>query len=603
MSLPTLLLLVLVAGIGFIPVWLLRRQGEGRAQDYLVASQHARPEVVRNASVAYALRTVAFGALLLCGAAGESWPAIIASASFGLGVYLIFILRQPLLAFVDDALRRDESMTVHAFIARQHGDDRRVRVLAASLTVVTLAGLCIGEALALAAFLEPMLRGDALAVYSLIAATLLVAALFAMLSGNSGAMHSAQLQLGVLYLGLFGATALFLYLHVSALTPLHPQGALAVLFIAAYSLVLLYYRRTRYVDTDPITTAASHRQSRRKALGTRLLSRFAKILNTLLSVLLILIVVMAVMDFFAAGWSSIMRGSAAALQTGTRAPGVALLALCLMPLLYPLVDVVHWQRLAATRKDVDWNAARGIDDAAALRRIFRLYAIESALTGLFICMLGAIAVMSIETARGTGGVANFVAQLASGEGGVPPFALPLLLLCVLAAALSTMSAMFSASLCTIRYDMLGAVWPKLQPGQERTAGDATEATARRHTLAAGSGLLFAVAAGFVLADAFFRISVTSSTFIAVLFAIGCLQLSFVPLVLGPIVAQRRGGVGAVTPGWALFILGFGVAVVVAAVMLYLVTAADAWLWAAVPACVGSGMLLFAIARAASRPSA
>src|SRR5215467_2134580 len=181
MSLVAFLLLALALLICLIPVWLLRLREPRRAQDYLVASQYTRPEVVRNSSIAYALRMAAFGPLFAWGASGDLWPAIIASASFGLGTYLIYVLRHPLLEFLDDALSSDQSITVHAFLARRHGDDPRVRLLAASLTLFSLLGLLACEALALAAFLRPMLQGSA-AIYLLAMGALLMVVLSAALS-------------------------------------------------------------------------------------------------------------------------------------------------------------------------------------------------------------------------------------------------------------------------------------------------------------------------------------------------------------------------------------------------------------------------------------
>jgi hypothetical protein len=599
MSFVTFLALVLALGICFIPVWLLRRPDHRRAQDYFVSSQYTRPEVIRNSSIAYALRMAAFGPLFACGARGDLWPAIIGSVFFGLGVYLIYILRQPLLEFLDDALSRDRSITVHEFIAQQHGNDPRVRLLAASLTVIALFGLLVGEALGVAAFLKPMLPGSAAAVYLFVFGALLWMVLPAILSGHSGVMHSAQLQLGMLYLGLFGSTALLLYLHVSALTPMPPHGTFGVVFVAVCCVIMLYYRRSRYVDTDPIRRAASNTDPGRESSGARRLSRFEKILNACLSVLIVLIIVIALMELYAAGLPVIMRDSAAALQTGTRVPGTGLIALCLLPLLYPLVDVTNWQSLAAARKDMSSSVEPG-RQSAVLRGVFRIYAVESSLVWLFMCMLGAIAVIAVETPSGADVLQVFVAQLVSEDNGVTALALPLLLICVFAVALSTMSALFSASLCTIRYDILAALWPELAPGQGQAS---KEATATRRTLVASGGLVLALAAAFCVADALLQISFTSSTFLALLFAYCCAQLSFAPLVLGPIVGRARGGFGTVSAGWALVILGFGTASGVFAVTVYLATGTEAWLWAAVPACLGSGVVLFAIARAASRQPA
>jgi hypothetical protein len=56
----------------------------------------------------------------------------------------------------------------------------------------------------------------------------------------------------------------------------------------------------------------------------------------------------------------------------------------------------------------------------------------------------------------------------------------------------------------------------------------------------------------------------------------------------------------VRPGWALAILAAGAASGVAAVIAYFLTGVEAWLWAAVPGCLGTGLLLYAVARAAAR---
>ena len=115
------------------------------------------PGVIQNASIAYALKMATFGPFFAWGASGDLWPAIIAALSFGLGLCLVYILRRPLLAFLDNALGRDQSITVHEFLARQYGNDPRVRLLAAGLTIFALAGLILAESIALAAVLKPVL--------------------------------------------------------------------------------------------------------------------------------------------------------------------------------------------------------------------------------------------------------------------------------------------------------------------------------------------------------------------------------------------------------------------------------------------------------------
>src|SRR5262245_57098837 len=160
---PLVLFLPLVSlAIYLIPIYLLRRKTYARVQDYFVSSEHTPPGVIRNSSIAFALKMSKFGPFFVWGARGDFWPAITYSAFFGLGVCLIYILRRPMLAFMESALHGDRSITVHDFIARQHGNDPRVRLLASGLTVFATLALVIGEALVLATFLKPILSDNTL---------------------------------------------------------------------------------------------------------------------------------------------------------------------------------------------------------------------------------------------------------------------------------------------------------------------------------------------------------------------------------------------------------------------------------------------------------
>ncbi|TMH25334.1 MAG: hypothetical protein E6H66_26215 [Betaproteobacteria bacterium] len=591
MSLTALVPLLLSLGICLIPVWLLRHSGRTRAQDYLVASPHTRPEVVRNASIAYALRMVAIGPLFVWGASGELWPAIVVSACFGLGIYLIHVLRRPLLEFLDGALSADESITVHAFIARQHGNDPRVRMVAATLTLFALFCLFVGETLALAAFVRPLVKESATLTYWLVLGGLLVIALSVILSGHSGIMHSSQQQLGMLYLSLFGSTLLLLYLQVSARTPLPSHGTLAVVVAALCSAIVLGYRSSKYIDTGPVRGATASAEP----LCARGLSRFEKILNVLLSILLILIILLAIVELHTAGWPNVMRDSAAALKSATRIPGVGLVALGLLPLFYPLTDITNWLRLAATQKETARVEPR--QRSAVLRGVFGIYAAETSLMLLFMCMFGAIAATAVATKAGSDIPKAFVAQLIAADNAASVVTLTLFLICVFMVALSTMSAMFTACLSTVRYDVLETLWPELAPGNAQAS---TESTARHRSLIASVALVLAAATAFCIADTFSQIDFTGSTFVALLSALCCAQLSFAPLILGAILGRKPGGVRSVSPRWAMIILVSGAVTGVAAVVIYLVTGVEAWLWSASPACLGSGGVLFIIARATSR---
>ena len=80
------------------------------------------------------------------------------------------------------------------------------------------------------------------------------------------------------------------------------------------------------------------------------------------------------------------------------------------------------------------------------------------------------------------------------------------------------------------------------------------------------------------------------------------HVGFVPLVLGPLIGRTHGA-GTVGPAWALTILAVGSAVGVGAIAVYLATGHETWLWAAVPATLGAGGLLFALALSFRRTAA
>jgi hypothetical protein len=302
-----------------------------------------------------------------------------------------------------------------------------VRRLAAGLTLYALLGLAAGEALGVAALLAPLASGSPAAVALLALGVLALTVLPAVVAGHSGVMYSAQLQLGLLYFGLFAASAVLLYLHLGTRTALPPHGTLAIVLVAVGAAVMLVYRRSRYVDTEPIG-------------GARALSRFEKILNPCVSVAIVLTIVLALMELYAAGIPAAARDGAAALAAGTRVPAIGLLALCLLPLVYPLVDVASWQNLAAAAHDLGERALDPGRRAAALRATFRTCAAESALAALLLCLFGAIAVVALEVQADGDVVRGVVAQLAAADDDATAVALPLLLVCALAVAASTTSA-------------------------------------------------------------------------------------------------------------------------------------------------------------------
>ncbi len=584
------LALVVFVGISLVPVLLLRRKSYPRAQDYFVSSDHTPPGVIRNSSIAYALKTAAFGPLLLWGASGDLWPAIVSAAFLGLGLALIYVLRRPLLAFFASALRGDGSISINEFVSRQHGGDARVRTLAAALTVLALAGFIVCEIIGVATIAKPML-GSNLGLLVLICAVVGAMALCVVPAGNSGAMYAAQMQLGGLYFGLFGAMVFLVYVQMSSLVTMRPHATLGLVFVIGFCAVLPIFRRARFIDNNVINAPrASANEAPHATSLARRLRTFQSILSVSTAVLAGFVIAFAGIELSAMDVPTLVHDSVAALQAGTHVPILGLIALALLALCGQVVDLTNWQRIAAFAKDLDASAVEPSPWSKAFRKFFLAYAIETPFAWLFMCAFGAVIAASIEVTDGADVVQSFAALLISQENSFSDTVLVMLFIAILAMALSTMTALFSATLATLRYDLL----PGLRP---RERGAADEAKATQHALAEGGGLCLAILiAAYVLES--LGITLTSVGFLALVIAFGSIELAFVPLVLGPFISYGRegSGAGSVPAGWALAILGAGAAAGVAAVLVYFATGRELWLWSAVPACLVTGAVLFALAR-------
>jgi hypothetical protein len=595
MSLLALVPAALCLGLCLIPAWLLRRAKYARVQDYFIASERTPPAVIQNASVACSLWMATLGPFFGWGATGNFWPSLVAAVCFPLGLSVMSCVRAPLLAFFCDALIHDRSVTIHQFIAQRHGNDSRLRLVAAALTVVALAALAIGAAFALARSLAAGL--DATVPTSVLALFMLIlAGGYALIAGNTGVLRSTQLQLGMIYFGLIGAAALLLYELISDLTQLPPFGVFGIVFVAAFCSVLVGYRRSRYVDTSPIRKtfdAADPVAAAREPLSARLLVRFEKIFNVSISILAVFAVVVALMGLSAIGWSNVARDLVAAIGRGADISGLALVAVCLLLLFYPLVDATNWQRIAALEKDVDEIASPAEARSAGLLKLLRRYGVECALVFAFTAALGSLAVATLGPSSPMSGLDDVFLQLAAGQNLVEVIAGAFMLIGLLAIVLSAMSALLSASLCALRYDVV----PLLIAGPPSTGSPVTaEARLRRRSVMLGGGIYLIV---FLVAVAAEALQLRSTSTAPLLFAVAGTQLSYVPLVLGPIIGATGRGFGPVSQGWAMVIICAGFLGTVCAVALSLATADEWWLWAAIPANLGLSVLLYALVQ---RPS-
>jgi hypothetical protein len=596
MSLLALVPAALCLGLCLIPAWLSRGAKYARVQDYFIATEHTPPAVIHNSSVACSLWLAALGPFFGWGATGNFWASLMATVCFPLGLFLMFCVRAPMLAFIEDALIHDRSVTIHKFIAQRHGNDSRLRLLAAALTVVGSAALAIGSAFALARSLAAGL--DAAVPTSIFALCMLVlAGAYALIVGNTGVLRSTQLQLGMIYLGLIGAAALLLYELISDLTQLPPYSIFGIVFVAAFCSVLLGYRRSRYVDTSPIRKtfdAADPVAAGREPLSARLLVRFEKILNVCISILAVFAIVVALMGLSAIGWSSVARDFLAVMGRGADISGLALVAVCLLLLFYPLVDATNWQRIAALEKDAAERASPAGARSKGLMRLFRRQGVECALAFAFTVALGSLAVATMGPSSLTSGLDDVFQQLAAGQNMIEVIAGTFLLIGLLAIVLSAMSALLSSSLCALRYDVV----PLLIAGPPSTGSPVNNDTSLRWcSVVLGGGIYLIV---FLIAVAAEALQVRSTNTAALLFAVAGTQLSYVPLVLGPLIDATSRGFGRVSRGWAMAIICAGFFVTAGAVALSLATADEWWLWAAIPANLGLSVLLFALVQLRSK---
>ena len=304
-----------------------------------------------------------------------------------------------------------------------------------------------------------------------------------------------------------------------------------------------------------------------------------------------LTIALAGMGFFFAGLPAIERSVGAALHTGTHVTSAGLIALIILPLFYPIADVTNWQRIAAAVK----NSASTNNDPQILPdawcRLFGACAVETPLLWLLMWALGALAAAAAtEPSIGLGSLHALVEQLALEQNDATAVALPLLLLCVFAIALSAMASVLSATVCTIRYDILG----------EFGAGLGTPAPARQR-LVLGSSLVLALLMALFILDAW-SISFTSNALLGLTVAICCAQLSFVPLVLGPLVFRSQGGPATVSAPWALAVLCAGAGSAVSGATMHLMTGSEAWPWIAAPASFVSSLVVFCLGRIYGRAS-
>jgi hypothetical protein len=599
----TLVAAVAVLGAFIAPLVLAYRQAGPRVLDASGTANHVAPRVIQNASIIYRLGLVILAPLLAWGISGEVWPAVVYLASVGLGLTLLYVLRWPMLQFLDGALVHDRSTTVHEFVAQRHGNDPCVRALAAALSAFAIYGLIVCVMIGLAIVLRPIFPGGGGVAEVFAVAIFLVVAICALLSGQLGMMYATQLQLGLLYFGLFAATILLLYLQGSAVGAMPLKGIVALALIAIVCAVVHFRRRARYLDTSvnhPGATIGAAVRDREPA-SARLFIRTLKILNSLVGVLamtlIVLATIVAALEFFIGGAHRAVGEGLKALGAGTSVSAVTLASLILLPLFHPIVDIVNWQRIAAFARLRDGGQFKDGEWTAAFKNFGVTYAVEVPLMALFVFLFGAVAGLTLPGVTEGDAMQAFIADLLAQDNSVATAVVSLLVFGLFALAAATIGSLFSAGLSVVCCDIV----PALRPAS-RSAANIAEGSPARSTLIAGLVIGLCVLATFLLADLRSEHTFGIAGLLGAMFGFTSAQMALAPLVLAPLLAGVA-RFGAVTPPWAFAILLVGAAIGVGTTVTGLLFGCESALSWAVPGCFGSTTLLFVIAALASRRAA
>jgi len=403
-------------------------------------------------------------------------------------------------------------------------------------------------------------------------------------------MRSAQVLLGILYFALIGSTLIVLYMLISSAGQMPPQGTFAVTVLVACCAIVLIYRKSRYIDTSGIGSPVSGEATDIELIGARLFRRFSWIVIVLIAVLAATTLVIALIGLYAQGVTTVITENVSALLAETQTSISGLLTLVLLPIFYPIVDTTNWLRITALEIDPHSDRVGAGRNPETLTRVLAMYASVSALVWLLICMFGTIAVLATNTPRGADVLRSFIVRLASQQNDPADVASGLLLVSVIAMAVLTSSAMFSAVLATIRYDIIPTVWSSLEPERAQSSN---QALARRRAVIAGSSLCVVMLIVLFVLNDNPALSFANSRFLHLQLACLCAQLAFGPLVLGPLIS---GNSAAISSAWAIAVISAGFAVGQGVIIVSLQSEHTAWLWSAIPACLGSGLSLYAVAR-------
>lgn len=573
------ILSILLLSLSFyaVPAILSRLTKPEKITDQFVGAIPVSGQVFTNASVAYAIQMATFGPFFAWGAAGDLLPAMVNSAFFGLGLFLIYVFRRSILDFVSLSAEKSSSLTIHGYLSAAHGNSAAVRIISSTLTIVALWGLVTAEVIGTASIIRVLVGGDQTITYILMFGMLLLMFFYTILGGNRGVMQVDQVQLALAYLSLFGIIGLIAAFKMPLQASSEPYPILCVFILITCSVLILILRSGRFVDfsSDLIQDPAIGQSVRMRRLeqGYKLVQRY-------LNAIVVTVVVAATVSLIAFSIRVIPEVSIASVVTSssqTNLSYIALVSLALLPLLYQIVDISNWQRIATlVRRN---QSGRGEIDEVNFRSAYLNYAIEAPVLWVLLFAIGGLAILYVGPLATDDPFGDFARKLVTG-GPSGSLLLGLLAVAVFAIALSTMDAVLSASLFAFRYDIL----PFLKRKQD-TETTIAESRAVRSTSTFGIISYLVVFVAYVALDRF--ASFGTSAYLAMLIGFYTAQLAFVPLLFGALWSTRRKGhVSAVlTSSAAIGVLISGATTGLGITAAGLITGNEDLTWWAAPGCL------------------
>lgn len=500
-----------------------------------------------NSSIAYAFQVATAYPFLTWAVAGIVLLPALNAVFWGIGI-ILFSMALPRLS----ALFGTDN-TLHSFLGSAYGS-KAIQLTTSILTIVGLLGIALGEITWGSQAIAVVVRHHD-TTYLIMAIMVLCVFAYIGIGGQASSMRTDQLQLIFAYVGVLSLMGVLFMrtwgLHrVSELTRWAGAGALL------YSVAIVISRRGKIlVRTDTLNSFGMYT------------TRVANVLTVFAFAAVIL----------GATRMLPLHASLGPLlsTTGFGLPGV--LSMLLLPLGFQFVDMTNWQRMLGLQGASE-------QAVASARRGLRQFALESPFTWVIFLMLGAVAADAFPALHGSSNVLTDLPRALFSTGSRLDYWSSMLFLTgILGIMLSTVDSVLIAAMFTFIHDTAPMIG--LGGFDWFASGDRARAVLNKARLF-GLIMLAGGVACYILLD---WQGHSGAAFIGALFAIYSAQLAMLPLVLGALFLPTPPKGVIVLSGLILSAgtgIGFG---------LYSTFMNPGWQWWPVPACLGTGFLIYTMA--------